>query len=769
MRQTAVSAICDGERMSNSQGDRSRLGARALTSQIQTPSQLPGAGKRTLTELLSPQAVPNAPQASAVQKRANAEPGRHAVLDDAAVHAAASRGVATPASPLPHGVALQHLFGRHDISGIKAHTGAEAAASASAMAAEAYAAGEHVVLGHNTDLRTVAHEAAHVVQQRGGVQLKGGVGAVGDPYERHADVVADAVVAGTSAEALLDQMPGSGQLGPAVQRTGATPDRAAGRADADITPPVGGIDKPGFIDHGNGAFVRTGPREAGGTPVRAQPLPPATRVFVSGTHPRSPEWMYVTAFLPAEMVRGYVQGLRINLDLPEPLAELRQLVGGETPEGLAKEKFGHAVRDGHDLRFYENVLLYVNKGRKGISGTFQDPNVLGGGANHIQLYAGHRIWLVSAEFAKSLEGVVPSGSFTGGAVAKAKRFAGHVQDILHSVTESRRYLGEVAGDYAQAIREHENAIIGIVAGFLAAEALSALLAAVPIGVTQIVAVVIQLALSAFGAAGMVEAGAAALQHGAAWLTAAWTADGNPEKIAAASCEFLKMLVSLAMAALSYLGAKGNYGNALKIASSMPTGGLPALAVARGGQMGGAGARTSVSIGPSTGSLGVGGAMMSKAEGGGSSSEEGGSKWSDPVKELEDIKKKLESPEKLSGKEKKALRLRKRELQEQLGQTPEEAPERTSGEDGAGDNPEPEHSGKATGKGSKVDLDAVRDRPAQELISGSLKRSPSYATELAGRTVGELLELQQAGGPLGGKVGKMLKLIKDAERLRAKVK
>jgi hypothetical protein len=744
--------------------------AGGLVSQIQAPSQLPGIGKRTLTEQVSPRVVPNPPQVSAVQQRAEAEPDGHTVPDDAAVHAAATRGMATPASPLPHGARLQQVFGRHDISDIKAHTGANAAAAASAMGAEAYASGEHVVLGRNTDIRTVAHEAAHEVQQRGGVQLKGGVGVVGDPYERHADAVADAAVAGTSAEALLDRMPGGDKFGPAVQRTGATPDQAADPADARNTPPAGGIDKPGFIDHGDGAFVRTGPREAGGTPVRGQPLPPATRVFVSGTHPRAPEWMYVTAFLPGEMVRGYVQGLRIVLDLPEPLAELRQLVGGETPEGLAKEKFGHAVRDGHDLRFYENVLLYVNKGRKGISGTFQDPSALGGGANRIQLHAGHRIWLVSAEFAKSLEGVVPSGSFTGGAIAKAKRFAGHVQDILHSVTESRRYLGEVAGDYAQAIREHENAIIGIVAGFLAAEALSAFLAAVPTGVTQIVAVVIQLALSAFGAAGMVEAGAAALQHGAAWLEGAWIADGNPEKVAAASREFLKMLVSLAMAALSYLGAKGNYSNALKIASSMPTGGLPALAVVGGRQMGGTGAQTSAWIGPSTGSLGVGGAMMSKAEGeGGGSSSESGSTRSDPAKELEDIKKKLESPEQLSGKEKKALRARKRELQEQLGQTPEETSERRSGQDEGAGHSGPEHSDQTTGKGSKVDLEAVRHRPAQELISGSLKRSPSYATELAERTVGELLELQQAGGPLGVKAGKMLKLIKDAERLRAKVK
>jgi hypothetical protein len=51
-----------------------------------------------------------------------------------------------------------------------------------------------------------------VVQQRAGVSLKGGVGEEGDPYERHADAVADAVVSGRSAEALLDQTPGSGSV-----------------------------------------------------------------------------------------------------------------------------------------------------------------------------------------------------------------------------------------------------------------------------------------------------------------------------------------------------------------------------------------------------------------------------------------------------------------------------------------------------------------------------------------------------------------------------
>ena len=93
--------------------------------------------------------------------------------DPEQVHAAAARGTATAASQLPHLEQIQRSFGKHDVSGVHAHVGAEAAASAQEMGAAAYATGNHVVLGAGTDLHTVAHEAAHVVQQRGGVQLKG--------------------------------------------------------------------------------------------------------------------------------------------------------------------------------------------------------------------------------------------------------------------------------------------------------------------------------------------------------------------------------------------------------------------------------------------------------------------------------------------------------------------------------------------------------------------------------------------------------------------
>jgi hypothetical protein len=48
-----------------------------------------------------------------------------------------------------------------------------------------------------------AHEAAHVVQQCAGVQLKGGGGETGDRYEQHADAVAYLVVQGKSSASLL--------------------------------------------------------------------------------------------------------------------------------------------------------------------------------------------------------------------------------------------------------------------------------------------------------------------------------------------------------------------------------------------------------------------------------------------------------------------------------------------------------------------------------------------------------------------------------------
>ncbi|MFV8752210.1 eCIS core domain-containing protein [Nannocystaceae bacterium ST9] len=140
--------------------------------------------------------------------------------DPRAIRGAAERGISGASGPLPHLARIQASFGRFDVGRIAAHTDGAARAGARAMGASAFAMGEHVAFAGPPSLHTAAHEAAHVIQQQQGVQLEGGVGKVGDVYERHADAVADQVVRGGSAEPLLGQLAGPGPTGPttAIQR-----------------------------------------------------------------------------------------------------------------------------------------------------------------------------------------------------------------------------------------------------------------------------------------------------------------------------------------------------------------------------------------------------------------------------------------------------------------------------------------------------------------------------------------------------------------------
>jgi hypothetical protein len=105
------------------------------------------------------------------------------------VHQLADQGLSGSAATLPHLDQIQRSFGHYDISGVEAHIGGPAAQASERMGAEAYATGNHVAFRSSPDLHTAAHEVAHVIQQRGGVQLAGGVGRAGDSYEQHADHV----------------------------------------------------------------------------------------------------------------------------------------------------------------------------------------------------------------------------------------------------------------------------------------------------------------------------------------------------------------------------------------------------------------------------------------------------------------------------------------------------------------------------------------------------------------------------------------------------
>ena len=132
------------------------------------------------------------------------------------VQAIADAGLAGTSQALPHLDRIRAAFGHHDVGDVRAHLDGAASSASAQLSAAGYASGGAVAFRTVPDLHLAAHEAAHVVQQRAGVRFSS-LGTAGDEYERHADAVADRVVAGQSAEALLDAHGGGGTRR-AVQR-----------------------------------------------------------------------------------------------------------------------------------------------------------------------------------------------------------------------------------------------------------------------------------------------------------------------------------------------------------------------------------------------------------------------------------------------------------------------------------------------------------------------------------------------------------------------
>ncbi len=81
-----------------------------------------------------------------------------------AVREVVGRGLSGAGGPLPHRERIQASFGRHDVSGVEAHTGGAAREANAALGAYAYTSGRTVAFDGAPSLHTAAHEAAHVIQ-----------------------------------------------------------------------------------------------------------------------------------------------------------------------------------------------------------------------------------------------------------------------------------------------------------------------------------------------------------------------------------------------------------------------------------------------------------------------------------------------------------------------------------------------------------------------------------------------------------------------------
>ncbi len=205
---------------------------------------LKGARAREARRPSPPRAASLAPATDpepAAAETGSVETAAHGTQDPAADHVVtAARGVASGGSAFPHFALIQKSFGRHDISGVQAHLDGAAADASRDLGARGYAMGNAVAFNGAPDLHTAAHEAAHVVQQRAGVALKGDIDQQGDVHEQHADRIADAVVRGESAEPLLDGIAGGNAPARAVvqRKAGQTGTAAQAAPEQENTPPT---------------------------------------------------------------------------------------------------------------------------------------------------------------------------------------------------------------------------------------------------------------------------------------------------------------------------------------------------------------------------------------------------------------------------------------------------------------------------------------------------------------------------------------------------
>jgi hypothetical protein len=135
------------------------------------------------------------------------------------------RGRGRPLEPAVRSGA-ERAFG-HDFSQVRVHTDAAAAASAHALNAEAYAAGNDLVFApgaYRPETREgewlLAHELSHVVQRSGApAEPARPISRPGEPAEQAAEAAADRVVAGEPAAIEAGSADGA-----AVQRYIANPD-----------------------------------------------------------------------------------------------------------------------------------------------------------------------------------------------------------------------------------------------------------------------------------------------------------------------------------------------------------------------------------------------------------------------------------------------------------------------------------------------------------------------------------------------------------------
>lgn len=174
----------------------------------QSSASPPPARRRRAGGGLRPSRVP-VPGAAAAVKRLSplGGAGQHEGAPPGPARSAVDQVLTSPGRPLaaPLRAEMEGRLGA-DFSDVRLHIGAAAGDSAAAIGARAYTRGSDVVIRDGgADKRTLAHELAHVIQQRTGPVAGTGHGNgltlsdPADPYERAAELTAARALSGAAA------------------------------------------------------------------------------------------------------------------------------------------------------------------------------------------------------------------------------------------------------------------------------------------------------------------------------------------------------------------------------------------------------------------------------------------------------------------------------------------------------------------------------------------------------------------------------------------
>ncbi|MFC4637775.1 eCIS core domain-containing protein [Deinococcus hohokamensis] len=447
-------------------------------------------------------------------------------------------------NPLPEAV-QRHLEDglNHDLSRVRIHDDAEADKLAKGVNAIAFTTGSDIFFRSGTfdpnsrsGLELLAHEVTHTVQQS--------QGRVGRGIDPDAGLEGEARAMGARL-AVQPLARSKAHHRPVRRRAAFTPTTSFQRkaAPSPLKPPaqltVGQI---GVIKHTDGANLRAQPTPQG-RKVLPNPLPVGTKVGVISQ--TADGWSKVSL---TSGKTGFVQTARVTTVLPDPGSTLIKVPPGSTAIGIAERYYKGVVRPGQDLRFYVNVLEFVNRQRG--TGAFQGGQALKGG---------NLLWIPSPMYAQTLAGTVRDGSVTGGALANANAMMGNSPgaNIMRSVLEAPTHIDEVLKDVWKVIEKHWPVMLATTLAFVGAELLVGVLAAAPepTTITKFAAVGLQGLITAVAGVGAIAAVDGAGKAAETWLRTAWTAGGNASRIKAASKAFLSMIGNIAMAVASAAGAQ----------------------------------------------------------------------------------------------------------------------------------------------------------------------------------------------------------------------